>query len=500
MSINFMISRMKASFNALLIAAILFIPACAGIQPNARPDASRHSTTPDFDAIGLRIDSILADPVLAPSFIGLTIMSVDDGTVLYDRNAEKLFHPASNMKLFTTSLALALLGTDYSVTTRFYADGTMRDGILQGNLVVKGAGDPILAIEDFDSVAAQLHRIGIHSITGDLIGDISYFDSLSWGKGWMWDDEPYADEAFISPFTVNDNSVTITVAPGKRDRDPLSVSINPMTGFLTVQNSGVTSDDTTQPRLEVGRPRGMNAFYVRGTMSSLSGVDESQLSVCHPELYFLTLLRERLAGAGISVGGGIQIGTIARGAEVASISHPLDSILHEVNKPSNNLAAENLLKIIAAERYGVPGIAENGLILMKAYLAGLGVDTTSLILADGSGVSWYNAVTPSTILTLLHAQYRNQKTFRHFYESLPLAGTDGTLRRRMLKSAATGNVHAKTGSLTGVSSLSGYVTTPDGKMLAFSMMMNHFPLQLDVLRRIQDKIMELLAGTTYPGR
>lgn len=480
------------TISSLLLALALL--SCSPMKSAGRSgNESGTGTGITLDQLRSRIDALLEDSVLAPSFIGLAILSLDDSTLLYSRNAEKLFHPASNMKLFTTATALQTLGPLFQIATKFFVDSAANTGIVRGNLYVRGRGDPLIRVEELDSIARSFYGIGIRSITGSLVGDVTYFDSLSWGKGWMWDDEPSSDEAFISALSVEQNSVTIRVTPAGRTGDPLHVSYTPATSFVNVENFGITSGDTLLPPLVVGRPQRQNSFYVRGHMPPLSDPEEQQLSVCNPELFFLHLLRERLSMNGITVEGGIRIDSTRGTLEVGQITHSMDSLLRQINKPSDNLAAENLLKIMAAERFGPPGIADSGLVIIKTYLHSIGIDTAKMILADGSGVSWYGAVTPTTIISLLKSQYSNKTTFPMFYGSLPVAGRDGTLKRRMVGTRAEGNVRAKTGSLTGVSTLSGYVTTSDGRFLAFSMLANHFHGKLSYLRGVQDKLLELLS-------
>ena len=443
------------------------------------------------------IDSVLNDTSLSTCIFGVRILSADDGAVLFEKNSKKLFHPASNMKLLTTAAALVTLGTEDTLTTHFYADGTISDGVLRGNVYIKGVGDPLITTAQLDSIAQQLLLRGVRDISGDIVGDVSYFDTLSWGLGWMWDDEPSTDAAFLTPLSVNSNSVEIDVTPGKSVGDTARVEIKPATTYVSIINNAVTSSDTTLPPLDVTRVRGQNTVVVSGRIAPNSEMQDFGVSVRKPELYFLNVFKERLDAHGIATHGTLRLDSANALSSLGDIVHPLDSVLHQVNKPSDNLAAEHLLKTLARARYDVPGSAALGLTVLKEYLASIHIDTTKMILADGSGLSWYNALSPETITEVLIDQYRRSSSFRHFYESLPVAGIDGTLKNRMKGTKAEGNVHAKTGSLTGVSSLSGYVTTRNGNMLVFSILCNHFPEKIMYLRNAQDKIMELLANYQF---
>ena len=455
----------------------------------------RTEAVPARTVLQSKIDSILDDSLLAPCFTGVEIISLDDGKVLYERNSNKLFHPASNMKLLTAATGLHALGKDFRYTTHLYSDSMPSHGILRGNVYIKGSGDPLFTTDDLDTIALSLEAIGIRLITGDLVGDVSYFDSLSWGSGWMWDDEPDPDEAFITPLTVNDNSFEVTVEAGKKLGTPATVTLHPESRMFTVINTSVTTTDTLLPLLSVTRLNKENTLFIKGRIAPHAVPHQFSLSVWEPEMYFLDLFLSRLLDHGISVKGTTHIGTTTGKTILASRSHAIDTVMHKINKQSDNIAAENLLKTIGAEQREIPGSAFHALEEMKEYLASMGIDTSLLIIRDGSGVSWYNAVTPAMIVALLNAQYKDKQTFETFYGSLPIAGVDGTLEHRLVGTQAAGKVHAKTGTLTGNSAISGYVATADGTLLAFSILCTHFPREISILRGVQDAILELLANT-----
>jgi serine-type D-Ala-D-Ala carboxypeptidase/endopeptidase (penicillin-binding protein 4) len=452
-----------------------------------------------LDTLREQIDSLLNDSAFAPSLIGIKVVLLDSGRTVYERNSNKLFHPASNMKLLTTAAALKLLSPEFRFRTSVRADSAISHGVLHGNLYVKGSGDPLVRTSDIDSLASKVRSSGITRISGDIVGDVTYFDTLSWGAGWMWDDEPSSDEAFITPLTVNDNAIDIVVRPGRRRGERPLVLLEPPTRYVSVLNSATTSFDTLIPSLTVTRPRGGNTLRLDGRIPPHSPEQRFKLSVWRPEYYFLQLFREKLIEQGVKVGKFLRLDSARGTVQLAEVSHEFDSVLHQINKASDNLGAENLLKVIGAEKNGPPGSAVQALLLVKSSLASAGVDTANLVLSDGSGVSWYNEVSPGALVQLLTGMYRDHTGFARFYESLPVGGVDGTLKNRLWRTRAEGNVHAKTGSLSGVSSLSGYVTSADGKLLAFSILCNHFPAQLSLLRDLQDRIVSLLAGS-HSGR
>ena len=478
----------------MLLTYVLIAFSACSFQSTVQVHSHRLPSAHTSSRLENQIDSLLQDSLLNPAMIGLQIISLEDSVVLYDRNSAKLFHPASNTKLLTTSTGLHALGTAFQFKTIISTDGTIAKGTLRGNLYVKAYGDPLFRTSDLDSLAEQLSAKELRTITGKLVGDRSYFDTLSWGKGWMWDDEPDADEAFISPMTVNANAVELEIRAGDRPGTAAFVVANPPTSFVEIRNSTVTSYDTLIPPLTVGRRHGENIVRVDGRIAPGSPNRKFLISVCRPEEYYLHLLRERFALRGITIQGVSQIDSTHGDIFLGGVYHSLDSVIHQINKPSDNIAAENLLKIIAAEQSGLPGTAERGLFCVKEYLCALGIDTVNMTLADGSGVSWYNMISPGMMVQLLRQQYESRETFAHLYESLPIAGLDGTLKSRMVGTRAEGNVRGKTGSLTGESCISGYVTSADGRLLAFSIFINHYPGAISYLRLIQDRILDLLAN------
>ncbi len=485
---------MKITLSLFFMLLLFFFNACStssSYKPQS-PGRQLQQITPSN--LSSSINNVLHDTLLTSCIFGVKIISDNDGAVLYEMNSEKLFHPASNMKLLTSATALEMLPPEFLFTTSICYDGILNDSILSGNVFIKGVGDPLMTTEHLDSVVGQLLKKGIKLITGDIVGDVSYFDTLAWGMGWMWDDEPSTDAPFLTPLTINSNSIEVNIIPGKNIGEGPEVEIIPKTTYVNINNNAITSVDTMLPPLDVTRIRGKNTIVISGRIAPNSSMQDFGVSIYKPELYFLHLFRERLAEYGISVSGILRLDTVRSSAELVTIIHPLDSVLHQINKPSDNLAAENLLKTLSHEQYHAMGSATNGLSVIKQYLFSIGIDTTKMILADGSGLSWYNAVSPNTIVQLLYEQYKRKSTFKRFYESLPVAGVDGTLKNRMKGTLAEGNVHAKTGSLTGVSSLSGYVNSVDGEMIIFSILSNHFPSELVHLRNAQNNIMELLAN------
>ncbi len=483
---------MKAFFPILLLA--LLLSACA---PTARipmrkelpaPPITALSTS-SFPALKLRIDSLLSDTLFPPSNIGIKVVSLVTGEVLYDLNSRMLFNPASNEKLYTTSAALALLGEDFPLVTRVVLDTASR------TIWVKAYGDPILTTTDIDSIARMMSVLIPREKSWVLAGDVSYFDDIWWGEGWAWDDEPESYSMYISPLCLNGNAIVVRARPGQRAGDQVRVEVEPPTKFVTVENSALTVQDSAAQRLLITRKwrERSNTISVSGEMPLHDTLDKEQVSVWHPAWYALSVLSERLRASGITIDSLTMDTMRTDGPELLRFSHRLDSVVTYLNKVSDNLSAEVLLKVLAAEKLGGPGSARAGISVVREFIAGVGVDTTTLVMVDGSGLSRYNLLSPASTIQLLEGVYRQGDHFRSLLHSLPIAGVDGTIKNRMIGTPAEGNLRAKTGTLSTVTSLSGYVRTAENEPLAFSIMIQHAPLGVRPYQRIQDKIGILLS-------
>ncbi len=478
-----------------LLVAAASIAAASGPQRKAARAAFRPITIGQFQA---SVRRLLYDTLLRHASVGVSIVSVNGGRIMMEQNARQFFHPASTAKLFTTSAALAILGKDWQCATLLTTDGHVEGATLNGNLIIRGAGDPLFRVADMDSLATTLRRAGITRISGDLIANVSLFDSVEWGKGWMWDDEPDPDEAFLSPVMVERNAVHVTVSPADSAGKAPSVEVSPPSGELNVDNSAVTSRDPLIPELTVTREPGSSRILVRGGIHPGDAPVETELSVRNPTRHFLTLFSDHLRSNGIELSGAIRTDTNEGTRELARVSRRLDSIVTVVNKESYNLGAESLLKILAVKRDGPPGTASQGITVLREFFAGMGLDTTELLLVDGSGVSWYNLATPAFFTRLLRVlAVRQAGIFPAFLSSLPVAGVDGTLKDRLELVGGREPVRAKTGTLSGVSTLAGYAVTRNGVLCAFCIMCDHLPGEVHLLHNVQDDIVRLLARLDY---
>ncbi len=471
----------------LLCAGAFF--SCSTLRPlPAPPPAPPPTHERQFqDAI----DRLLSDSIFIPVQVGVKVVSLTRGDVLYDLNSKKLFHPASNIKLFPTALALTTLGKDFVFSTHVFADAFRDSTIIKGNLYVKGSGDPDLTSDNLRELAQQIQAKGIRRITGDLVGDVRYFDDREWGTGWMWDDDPSSDAMHLTPLSANKNCVIVSVTPNSTEGKPVWVTIVPQTSYITIQNEGITGADTSQCTLEVTRPLRpeLNTIIVRGSISRTASVFRKKINVWQPELYTLTLFREELQRAGIAIQGGLRLDSIpSRSRCLAEHSWKLDTVLVAMNNSSDNLAAENLLKTIAAEKRKERGSTSGGLLELNNWLSTVGIDTVRQYIVDGSGLSLYNLVSPETMIRLLELMYQKKDLGEIFRRTLPIAGESGRLQSRMNETPAEGKVYAKTGTLNAVSTLTGYAVAANGEMLAFSIMMQNYIGSARPFRNMQDSL------------
>ncbi len=476
-------------FRLMLFLFLLLTLSCAGVRPPAGPKSEKYPVR----QLGARIDSLLSTPLFNQTQAGIKIYSLGHDRVLYEHNSHLLLNPASNMKLLTTALALKTLGPDFRFQTLLLADSaSVNDSVVQGNLYLKGGADPDLVSEDFQDLINQLDFKGITKIEGNLIADDTFLDSLPRGKGWMWDDDPDDYAAHLSALSLNDNCVDVFARPGQNVLDSVFVFWVPETRYVSLDNQGVTGDSSQAQTLKISR-RWMtceNVLTVRDTLPLSVPSYEIHINIENPTLYAATVFSEMLQKNGIQWKGRILRGQAPAFPESLAVhnSHPLRAVVENTNKVSDNLSAELLLKTVGAIQGGQPGTAAKGIRALHTFLQQIGIDSTSYYVVDGSGVSRYDVITADLLVNLLTAMYKDFSVQSEYLASLPIAGVDGTIQNRMKDTPAAGKLRAKTGSLRGVSSLSGYVPTEDGDVLVFSILMQNFVGSAAPYRAAQDSI------------
>lgn len=519
--------RRFALFAVLLIAAPLL-----AAPPKAMPE---------------RIADALSAPDLARGFWGIEVTSLATGEVLYSQNSDKLFTPASITKLFTTAAALALIGPDYKFRTTVETTGTLdRYGRLNGDLVLVGHGDPNLSgrelpyelrtqraddpVQALEALADALVLKGVRYVDGDIVADDSYFAFERYGEGWSQDDLVWADGAPVSALTINDNVVFVNILPADRAGEKAFVSVKPFAEYYKVDNRVITTPAGTGRKFFVNREPGSTVVTLWGNMPLDDPGANEALAIEDPAEFAAGLFRQLLEKRGITIYGRqrtrhTELATLSTftatatapsrgGSESAARpfksdqpitlasyeSKPLLEDVRVVNKVSQNLHAEILLRLLGRER-GNAGTIEGGLEVLREFLTQAGISSDQYVFYDGSGLSRQNLATPHAIVQLL--RYASAQPWGTSYKTtFPLSGVDGSLSERLNSPRLQGRILGKTGSLGGVKTLSGYATTDAGQTVAFAILSNNFNLPskrvTDAIDQIVQAIVEDAAGRSRP--
>jgi D-alanyl-D-alanine carboxypeptidase/D-alanyl-D-alanine-endopeptidase (penicillin-binding protein 4) len=495
-----------------------------------------------------RIAEVLSAPDLARGFWGIEVVSlspgIPTGKTLYSQNADKLFTPASNTKLVTTAAALALIGPDYKFRTTVETTGTLdRYGRLNGDLVLVGHGDPNLSgrelpydlktqrnddpIQALESLADALVQKGVKFIDGDIVADDSYFAFERYGEGWSQDDLVWADGAPVSALTINDNVVFVNILPADRPGEKAFVSVKPFADYYRLDNRIITTPAGTGRKFFVNREPGSTVLTLWGNMPLDDAGANEALAIEDPAEFAAGLFRQLLEKRGIIIYGHqrtrhTELATLStfsvtaiaplRGGRVNDrvtdkdndgqprplktdqpitlASYESKALLQDIrviNKVSQNLHAEILLRLLGRER-GNAGTVEGGLEVLRGFLTKAGVSSDEYVFYDGSGLSRQNLVTPHAIVQLL--RYCSTQPWGADYKAtFPVAGVDGSLTERFTSPRLRNRIMAKTGALGGVKTLSGYATTDAGQVVAFSILSNNFNLPA---KRVTDAIDQLV--------
>ncbi|HLO48591.1 MAG TPA: D-alanyl-D-alanine carboxypeptidase/D-alanyl-D-alanine-endopeptidase [Kamptonema sp.] len=438
--------------------------------------------------LGAAVEAIANRPQFRRSRWGILIQTLSTGGTLYSRDAQQYFIPASNAKLLTTAAALQKLGPQFRIRTSIYGDRN-------GSLYVIGRGDPSINKAQLKDLAKQLKQRGINQIS-QLIADDSYFQGNQVNLNWEWEDVQAGYGAPINSLIFNENAIELILSPQSLGQ-PLRVSFADAaeTNQWRVENNSATVGQNESEFVEVGRDFTQPVIRVRGKLKVGSESEPVYVSVVNPANNFLQRFRQILVAEGITVtqtlvGSNSQPQT----EELAAIeSPPLAELVKETNQESNNIYAEVLLRLLSKIR-AVPQNNQQdeiGLNQLKAALTQLGVNPQGYVLADGSGLSRHNLVSPEALVQTLRLM-ANSPVASIYRASLPIAGASGTLRNRFSNTVAQGIVQAKTGTLTGVSALSGYIEVPNYEPLAFSMIVNQSDLPVEDLRAAIDEIVLVL--------
>ena len=441
-----------------------------------------------------KIDSLLQDDYFRNTILSCEIFDLTNDSLLFKKDEKILLHPASNMKILTTSTALYFLGSNYNFTTSLFYDGRIEGNVLKGNIYLKGGLDPDFTSDDLENFAEAVEDLGIESIEGNICSDVSVMDSLFWGNGWMWDDDPYMDFPYMTPLNINDDCVQIIVTPGEINQKP-TVEILPHSLFYTFENDALTTGDKSDLTITRDWIHRKNHFLIEGTVNIEDEPDTVQRNLVNTNLYAPTLLKEILYRDGINCFGIVDTQSVPQTAKkLYEFQRPFGQVIVNLLKTSDNLSAEMTLRALGLKFFGAPTSAKKGIKMIDSLITIIGLNPEEYRIVDGSGVSHYNLVNPELIVSDLKYFYFNRpELYNILRNSFPVAGVDGTLKHRMKTGLAYDNVHAKTGTLSGVSTLSGFVKSAGGDNIAFSIFVQNFVGSADTARNYQDKICEIIA-------
>ncbi|NJK89645.1 MAG: D-alanyl-D-alanine carboxypeptidase/D-alanyl-D-alanine-endopeptidase [Myxococcales bacterium] len=478
---------------------------CLGSLTALTPSAAR--AEPADAAVRELLQAVLTSPELVGSRTGIHVRSLTDDRVVFEEASNELFNPASNMKLLTTAAALHYLGPSYVFRTEVRRDPTMVGGTVKGNLYIKGRGDPTLTTEALFGLVNEIALRGIREIEGNLVIDASFFDAVGEGPGW---EEETGDPAYAAPIgalSVNFNTFVLRVLPADTLGATARVNVWPDVDVIQVKNEVVTRGPRTRTHVWVGTSPVKDRIEV--VLRGFIGIDDSngrsiRRRIYDPARFSGAMVKRLLELRGITVRGRAVNGLMPEHPTVAVTTHyssPLADIVSLLNKYSNNFIAEQILKTLGAEMLEAPGSWEKGINMVSRFLVEIGAPAGSFRLGNGSGLNDVNRVTPALVTDVLAHMYRRFDLRPEFVASLAVAGQSGTIGSRFADTPAVSRIRAKTGTLTGVSTLSGYVVTRTEEVLAFSIMMNNYDGSARDIWRVQDRIGVVLSGhPEYGGR
>ncbi len=493
------------------------------------------------DPLASQIEIILAQPDVGRGFWGIEVVSLKDGRTLYALNSDKLFTPASNTKLFTTSAVLALIGPDYRFKTTVETAGTVdKYGRLAGDVVLVGRGDPNLSgrvlpyagrtqrtqpsIRVLEQLADQLVQKGVKFIDGDIVADDSYYAFERYGEGWTQDDLVWESGAPVSALSINDNVMFVNILPADRPGEKAFVSIDPFADYYRIDNRILTTPSGTGPRkIFINREPGANVLTLWGNIPVDDPGAGEALAIDDPAAFAGQIFQRLLEQRGIAVygrprtrhtelaslqtlsvtalaSGGGEHGMPSRQPLVLASyqSSPLIDDLQVINKVSQNLHAELMLRLLGREK-GTSGTIEGGLEVERGFLTQAGIPPDQYVFYDGSGMSRENLATPHAVVQLL-GYAAGQPWGKTWFDTLAIAGVDGSLATRFKGTSAEGRVRAKTGALGHVNTLSGYATTVNGVPLAFSILTNNHKLASKRALDVVDQIVLAIVNDQPAGK
>jgi D-alanyl-D-alanine carboxypeptidase/D-alanyl-D-alanine-endopeptidase (penicillin-binding protein 4) len=484
---------------ALLGAALLLAPPVLG-GPELAGEGVEAPEAPAPDPLAEALDPIMDDALLQRVPAAVQVVDVGSGEEVYARGSEQALLPASTMKVITTAAALRTLGPAYTFHTDLLYTGEIDGaGVLDGDLYVRGGGDPTMVLERLWKLVQELRLEGVRTVTGNVVFDDDHFDLNDGVPGWNKSIDAENGPAYYPPLgalSLNFNTVAIFVGPGAEPGAEARVEIETPSSEIQIVNEATTGPANGRRWLKIEREiAGKKTRYlVQGVVPSGSETQRYYRSVGDPTAYFTGAFAALCRQHGIKVNGRFVDGSTPDSAVllVRHRSPSLGVILQTVDKYSNNFQAEMVLKAMGAEVHGLPGTTDNGILVVKDYLGSLGLDLDGQTIANGSGLTRIGGIRPELLTAVLVDMYDDRLVGPEFRAALAIGGLDGTLRSRFREEDERGRVRGKTGSLDGVHCLTGYVEAADGRVYAFAFLVNRIPGPLSRARQLHDRFVRVL--------
>lgn len=439
--------------------------------------------------------------------LGVSVVDAETGKTIFDQDADKEFTPASNFKLVDAATALAYVGPDFRYRTALLQRGSIVDGVLQGDLILRGGGDPILSRDDLAAAVRAVQAAGIRRVSGTVLADDRVFDRQRYGGDWAWDDMPYYYQPPIEALSIDEGLAFVTVSPGPNVGAPVTASIEPNGDVMTVASIAVTTPLNGTNDVDCFRSPGSTQITVVGHYPFGLKPFRFGCAVEDTSTFAAGTLAQLLRDSGVDVaanplGPSVFVGNldIEDPAWVAPLALPVlwthDSpavheLIAKMMPPSDNFIAEHLFKMLPVTALRQRGTFDGGAAVERKFIASLGLDPASLDNGDGSGLSQGDRVTPHDLTTLLTWETRSS-TGHWYVGALPVAGISGTVRHRLQGSDAIGRVRVKTGYIWHVSTFSGYAYTKHHGLMVFSVMFNDANGALKPFLAAEDKIVETI--------
>ena len=457
----------------LLFIAIILIPSSAKYK--------------DIESM---MTALLQDEYFENTTIAISVFDFTSNKMLFNLNEKKMVHPGSVMKIMTCAAGLEYLGTDYNFETSVYHTGNISDSVCYGDIYIVGGFDPEFAEKDLDTLVYAIKEYGIKEIKGNLYADISNMDSIHWGNGWMWDDQPTPILPYLYPLSVNRGCLLIDLSPGKVGQ-PVKIELHPESDYFKVENNSITTAENnfdiivTRNWVERG-----NDIVISGNMPKDAKEITRGISIANPVHFFLSLTKQKFIENSIKFKGMEDINTLPISSKlVYTKKRDIKIIVSTLLKRSDTFSAKMLLRALGLKYFNKPSSAQKGIQIIDSLITKIGLNHNNYEIVDGSGISHYNLVTSELFIELFkYLKLKSPETYEFLYESFPISGVDGTLAGRAYNSDAFENIHAKTGTIRGASSIAGFLKSADDHELGFAIFMQNFVGEPHKARHYQDVI------------